>query len=157
MPWWSFLTGAGAKEEERPDYYREGLELAAEERYHEALTSLRLALRERPGDVATLEQMAIVYTRMGMTDEAIKMYQRALEKDPGSAGAHYGIAFLYLNRGRDTEAAVHLDAFLRSGADIPGSEKHASHARETLERLRSKDAGTPSGEAEEQAPAPDAG
>ena len=65
MPWWSFLTGGGGREEGRPDYYREGLELALEERYHEALTSLRLALRERPGDVATLEQMAIVYTRMG--------------------------------------------------------------------------------------------
>jgi len=154
MPWWSFLTGASGKEEDRPDYYREGLELAQEERYHEALTSLRLALREHPGDVATLEQMAIVYTRMGMTDEAIKMYQRALEKDPESAGAHYGIAFLYLNRGRDTEAAVHLDAFLRSGAELPGSEKHASHARETLERLRSKD----TEEAPpEQTPSPDAG
>jgi tetratricopeptide (TPR) repeat protein len=138
MPWWSFLTGAGGREEVRPDYYREGLELASEERYHEALTSLRLALRERPGDVATLEQMAIVYTRMGMTDEAIKMYQRALEKDPDSAGAHYGIAFLYLNRGRDAEAALHLNTFLRSGADIPGSEQHASHARETLERLLEK-------------------
>jgi tetratricopeptide (TPR) repeat protein len=154
MPWWSFLTGASGKEEDRPDYYREGLELAQEERYHEALTSLRLALREHPGDVATLEQMAIVYTRMGMTDEAIKMYQRALEKDPESAGAHYGIAFLYLNRGRDTEAAVHLDAFLRSGAELPGSEKHASHARETLERLRSKDTEEA---APEQTPSPDAG
>jgi tetratricopeptide (TPR) repeat protein len=136
MPWWSFLTGAGGKEVGKPDYYREGLELAAEERYHEALTSLRLALREHPGDVATLEQMAIVYTRMGMTDEAIKMYQRALEKEPDSAGAHYGIAFLYLNRGREPDAALHLEAFLRSGADLPGSEKHASHARETLERIR---------------------
>ena len=154
MPWWSFLTGASGKEEDRPDYYREGLELAQEERYHEALTSLRLALREHPGDVATLEQMAIVYTRMGMTDEAIKMYQRALEKDPESAGAHYGIAFPYLNRGRDTEAAVHLDAFLRSGAELPGSEKHASHARETLERLRSKDTEEA---APEQTPSPDAG
>lgn len=136
MPWWSFLTGGGGKEHEKPDYYREGLELASEERYHEALTSLRLALREHPGDVATLEQMAIVYTRMGMTDEAIKMYQRALEKDPDSAGAHYGIAFLYLNRGRETEAALHLDSFLRSGADLPGSERHASHARQTLDRIR---------------------
>lgn len=139
MPWWSFLTGSEGKDHEKPDYYREGLELAAEERYHEALTSLRLALRERPGDVSTLEQMAIVYTRMGMTDEAIKMYQRALEKDQGSAGAHYGIAFLYLNRGREAEAASHLDAFLRSSTDIPGSEKHVRHARETLERLRAEE------------------
>ena len=28
MPWWSFLTGGSGREEDRPDYYREGLELA---------------------------------------------------------------------------------------------------------------------------------
>ena len=39
----------------------------------------------RQGDArlaAVLEQMGIVYTRMGVTEEAIKMYRRALEKDP---------------------------------------------------------------------------
>ena len=120
----------------KPDYYREGLDLAGQERFHEALTSLRLALRERPGDVATLEQMAVVYTRMGMTDEAIKMYQRALEKKPCSAGAHYGIAFLYLNRGRATETAFHLEEFLRVGDTIPDSDRHVEHARATLAELQ---------------------
>jgi len=120
----------------KPDYYQEGLDLAGQERYHEALTSLRLALRERPGDVATLEQMAIVYTRMGMTDEAIKMYQRALEKKPRSAGAHYGIAFLYLNRGRSTEAVFHLEEFLRVGEAIPDSDRYVEHARATLAELQ---------------------
>ncbi|MDT8435826.1 MAG: tetratricopeptide repeat protein [Gemmatimonadota bacterium] len=136
MPWWSFLTGGRETDEVRPDYYAEGVQLANEERFHEALTSLRLALRERPGDVATLEQMAIVYTRMGMTDEAIKMYQRALEKDTDSAGAHYGIAFLYLSRGRGTDAMDHLEAFLRVGVGIPGSERHVEHAKRTLAELR---------------------
>jgi len=136
VPWWSFLTGGKDRDEEKPDFYAEGLQLAAEERFHEALTSLRLALRERPGDVATLEQMAVVYTRMGMTDEAIKMYRRALERDPRSAGAHYGIAFLYLNRGLETEAADHLEEFLRVGRGIPGSERHVEHARGTLAELR---------------------
>lgn len=136
MPWWSFLTGGKERDEEKPDFYAEGLQLAAEERFHEALTSLRLALRERPGDVSTLEQMAVVYTRMGMTDEAIKMYRRALERDPSSAGAHYGIAFLYLNRGLETEAADHLEEFLRVGRGIPGSERHVEHARRTLDELR---------------------
>ena len=70
--------GSRDRDEGKPDYYQEGLDLAGQERFHEALTSLRLALRERPGDVATLEQIVVVYTRMGMTDEAIKMYQRAL-------------------------------------------------------------------------------
>lgn len=141
MPWWSFLTGGGGKDQARPDYYTEGLELAGEERYHEALTSLRLALRERPGDVATLEQMAIVYTRMGMSDEAVKMYQRALEKDSDSAGAHYGLAFLHLSRGQESEAAAHLESFLRVSDAVPDSEKHVLHARETLRELRASGGG----------------
>ncbi len=136
MPWWSFLMASRERDEEKPDYYQEGLDLAGQERFHEALTSLRLALRERPGDVATLEQMAVVYTRMGMTDEAIKMYQRALEKKPRSAGAHYGIAFLYLNRGRATETAFHLEEFLRVGDTIPDSDRHVEHARATLAELQ---------------------
>jgi len=136
VPWWSFLTASRARDPGKPDYYQEGLDLAGQERFHEALTSLRLALRERPGDVATLEQMAVVYTRMGMTDEAIKMYQRALEKKPRSAGAHYGIAFLYLNRGRVTETAFHLEEFLRVGEAIPDSDRHVEHARATLAELK---------------------
>jgi tetratricopeptide (TPR) repeat protein len=136
VPWWSFLTTQRDRNEDTPDYYLEGLDLARQERFHEALTSLRLALRERPGDVATLEQMAVVYTKMGMTDEAIKMYQRALEKNPRSAGAHYGLAFLYLNRGRSAEAAHHLEEFLAGGPDTAGAERHVQHARETLQELR---------------------
>jgi Flp pilus assembly protein TadD len=58
--------------DERVDYYREGLELLGVGKYHEALTSFRLALREAPRDHAVLQQMAIAYTRIGMTDEALK-------------------------------------------------------------------------------------
>ena len=39
---------------------------------------------------------------------------RALEKDPSSAGAHYGIAFLLLNKGRGDEAAVRMGEHLRA-------------------------------------------
>lgn len=138
MPWWSFLTASRERDDDSPDYYLEGLDLARQERFHEALTSLRLALRERPGDVATLEQMAVVYTKMGMTEEAIKMYQRALEKKPRSAGAHYGLAFLYLNRSRAAEAAHHLEEFLAASSDMPEAERHVLHARETLAELRSE-------------------
>ena len=136
MSIWDFLGGGRNTTEEQPDYYSEGLELASQERFHEALTSFRLALRERPADVAVLEQMGIVYTRMGVGDEAIKMYRRALEKDPSSAGAHYGIAFLLLNKGRGDEAVEHLERFLETGDDLPGTDRHLRHARETLDGLR---------------------
>ncbi|MFW6085328.1 MAG: tetratricopeptide repeat protein [Gemmatimonadota bacterium] len=142
MSIWDFLGRGGNTTEEQPDYYTEGLELASKERFHEALTSFRLALRERPADVAVLEQMGIVYTRMGVADEAIKMYRRALEKDPTSAGAHYGIAFLLLNKGRGDEAVEHLERFLETGDALPGTDRHVRHARETLDGLRAEGEGT---------------
>jgi len=124
-------------DEQSPDYYAEGVQLARNERYHEALTSFRLALRERPDDVAALEQMAVVYTRIGMTDEAIKTYRRTLQKHPESPGANYGIAYLLLNRGRREEAADHLRTFLEEASDDEETRRHVEHARETLERLAS--------------------
>jgi tetratricopeptide (TPR) repeat protein len=137
MSIWDFFAGREGTSSENPDYYAEGMELASQERFHEALTSFRLSLRECPTDVATLEQMAIVYTRMGVTDEAVKMYQRALEKDPTSAGAHYGIAFLLLNKGSGDEAVAHLERFLETGGGLAGTGRHVEHARQTLDELRS--------------------
>lgn len=135
MSWWKFWErddDGGS-----PDYYAEGVALTRQERYHEALTSFRLALRERPGDAAAMEQMAVVYTRMGMTDEAVKMYRRALDEAPDSPSAHYGLGFLLLNRGRREEAVRHLRIFLSAPAEARGSEEHVEHARETLRKLES--------------------
>ncbi|HKK28188.1 MAG TPA: tetratricopeptide repeat protein [Gemmatimonadota bacterium] len=142
MSWWRFWERDERDDERPPDYYAEGVDLTRQERYHEALTSFRLALRERPDDLATLEQMAVVYTRIGMTDEALKTYGRVLERESGRPAAHYGAGFLLLNRGREEEAVEHLEAFLRQQPDTPDAERHVRHARDTLERLRSSpDAG----------------
>lgn len=136
MPWWKFWED---REEERagPDFYEEGVALASEERYHEALTSFRLALRERPDDPAVLEQMAVVYTQIGVTEEAVKLYRRALEVRESPA-AHYGIAFLLLHRGVRDEAVRHLRAFLDAAPSGAEAEQHVRHARRTLERLEAE-------------------
>ena len=131
----SFFAGTAKETEEKPDYYEEGLSLARTERYHEALTSLRLALRERPGDVATLEQMGVVYTRMGMAEDAVKMYQRALEKDISSPASHYGLGFLFLTQGNDEKAEEHLDIFLGLPGITAGPD-HVQHAKNALAGLR---------------------
>lgn len=138
MNWWKFWQEEGG-DGESTDYFAEGVALVRQERYHEALTSFRLALRERPEAAAPLEQMGVVYTRIGMTDEALKAYRKALDREPESAGAHYGLGFLLLNRGRDEEAEAHLEAFLEQAPDDRKAEEHVEHARETLERLRQKD------------------
>lgn len=117
------------------DYYREGVDLLNAGRYHEALTSFRLALRETPGDVAIMQQIAIAHTRIGMTDEAIRTYQAVIARDPKEAGAHYGLAFLLLREGRRDEGATHLRRFLEEAPEREEAQRHVEHARATLDRL----------------------
>jgi Flp pilus assembly protein TadD len=131
MGFWNKLF----KQDEKVDYYHEGLELLRASKYHEALTSFRLALRDTPNDVAVLQQIAIAYTRIGMTDEAVRTYRTVLAREPGAAGAHYGLAFLMLREGRSDDARSHLDAFLAAPPDGPEAEAHIEHARATLAQL----------------------
>lgn len=125
----------GNEEQDRVDYYEEGLQLMKVGKYHEALTSFRLALREDPRDATVLQQIAITYTRIGMTDEAIKTYRSVLEKDAAASGAHYGIAFLLLKDGRPAEAMDHLRSFLNNPPSGTDAQRHVAHARETLAQL----------------------
>jgi tetratricopeptide (TPR) repeat protein len=143
MAFWKRLFSDG-QADERVDYYREGLELLQAGKFHEALTSLRLALRDAPGDAAVLQQIAIAQTRIGTTDEAIRTYRQVLERDPHAVGAHYGLAFLLLRDGRRDEAVEHLRAFLAAPPGSADAEQHISHARETLATLT----GAPKEEAE---------
>ncbi len=125
----------GGDDNEAVDYYEEGMELLADGKFHEALTSLRLALKENPGDPVVLQQIAISYTRIGMTDEAAKTYRHVLQKDPNASGAHYGLAFLLIRSGQTKEAIPHLEAFLSNPPDGPSAAEHVSHAHSTLNQL----------------------
>ncbi len=118
------------------DYYEEGLALSRQGKFHEALTSLRLALKESPGDPVILQQIAIAYTRIGMEQEAVKTYRHVLSKSPDEPGAHYGLAFLLLREGSRGEAIGHLEAFLARSPDGESAQEHVEHARKTLDELR---------------------
>lgn len=134
MAFWKKLFGDD--DPRRVDYYREGEELLRDGKFHEALTSFRLALKEAPGDTVVLQQIAICYTRIGMTEEAAKTYRHVLQKDPSASGAHYGLAFILLRGGQDEEAIRHLEAFLAHAPNDPTAGDFVSHARATLARLR---------------------
>jgi Flp pilus assembly protein TadD len=136
MSWWkNIVSGRSDPSSENTDYYREGTELLRVEKFHEALTSFRLALRETPNDTDVLQQIAVAYTRIGMTDEAVRTYRRVLEMKPTASGAHYGLAFLLLQRGGRSEAVTHLRAFLENPPEISEAERHISHARATLAEM----------------------
>jgi Flp pilus assembly protein TadD len=134
MAWWNKIFGSSGGSG-RVDYYEEGLDLLSEGKYHEALTSFRLALKESPGDTVVLQQIAIAYTRIGMSEEAIKTYRHVLQKEPGAAGAHYGLAYLLLRSGNDDEACTHLRAFLDHAPNGADAGEHIAHARATLVSL----------------------
>jgi Flp pilus assembly protein TadD len=131
----SFWNRLFKQDDDSVDYYGEGLELLRSGKYHEALTSFRLAQRAAPDDPAVAQQIAITYTRIGMTDEAIRMYRSVLARDGTSAGAHYGLAFLLLRDGRPDDARRHLDAFLASPPAGDDAAAHIAHARQTLAEL----------------------
>ena len=136
MSWISkLINGRSGPAEKDPDYYEEGTVLLRQEKYHEALTSFRLALREAPNDPDVLQQIAVTYTRIGMTDEAVRTYRRVLELKPHASGAHYGLAFLLRNDGNTDEAVAHLRAFLARPPQTPGAQPHVAHARQTLAEL----------------------
>lgn len=137
MSWLKNLLNADA-ERENVDYYQEGLDLLGVGKYHEAVTSFRLALREMPADPAILQQIAIAYTRIGMTGEAIKVYRGVLERNPRAVGAHYGLAFLMLREGQEQKAVEHLESFLAAPPDSPEAGEHVAHARDALAELTRK-------------------
>ena len=119
MSWWSRLFGGKSPREIKPqrlDYLSEALVLERQGDYDAALTSYRLALRDKPNDHRVLQNMAIAFSKTGQHEEAIRCYRRALELDPKLSGAHYGLAFLLLKSG-DAEGAIeHLEAFLATAA-----------------------------------------
>ena len=140
MTIWNKLFGGD--DPGRVDYYREGVGLLQDGKFHEALTSFRLALKESPGDAVVLQHIAICYTRIGMTDEAAKTYKHVLQKNPSAAGAHYGLAFILLRSGEVREGAEHLEAFLANPPEGPDAEDHIHHARRALAELRGESHGS---------------
>lgn len=138
MSWWSRLTGGRSETEARGrvDYLREALDLERQGDYDAALTSYRLALRDRPNDQRVLQNMAIAFSRTGQAEEAIRCYRRALELDPSLSGAHYGLAFLLIKRGDADEAGEHLTRFLEQPPQSQDSQRWVAHARQVLAELR---------------------
>jgi tetratricopeptide (TPR) repeat protein len=138
MSWLSRLFGSRSESELKPqrvDYLKEALLLERQGDYEAALTSYRLALREKPDDHRVLQNMAIAYSRTNRQDDAARCYRRALEIKPDLAGAHYGLGFLLLKRGETEQAVRHLQAFLASPPKGGEAEQWIEHAKAAMESV----------------------
>lgn len=157
MTWWRRLVGGSSGRDPRhTDFLAEALDLESRGDYANALTSYRLALRERPDDLGVLQNIAIAFSKTGQPEEAIRTYRRALQLDPEAPGSHYGLAFLLLKRGENESAAMHLESFLRFSTEQDAtSARFRAHAEQTLAQLQGapddsdgqyQDPSSPSGE-----------
>ena len=138
MTWWRRLVGGTSGRDGRPtDFLAEALDLESRGDFANALTSYRLALRERPDDLRVLQNIAIAFSKTRQPEEAIRTYRRALQLAPDLAGAHYGLAFLLLKRGDTAHAGIHLEAYLRNSSDSDAAaSKFRAHALKTLDELK---------------------
>lgn len=142
MSWLSRLFGGRSEQELKPqrlDYLNEALALERSGDFDAAITSYRLALRAKPDDTKVLQNLAIALTRVNRFEEAIKCYRQALNVKPTLSGPHYGLAFLHIRRGEREAAIEHLEAFLAAPPASGEPERWIEHARETLEKLQSRD------------------
>jgi tetratricopeptide (TPR) repeat protein len=145
MSFWDRLTGGKPKpvHRENLDYLNEALALERQGDYDAALTSYRLALRQKPNNHKVLQNMAIAYSKLGLLDEAVRCYRRALAIEPKLSGAHYGLAFLLLRRGEVSDAAFHLEAFLMDPPRSAEAERWVKHAQKTLDEMKGSDSSPP--------------
>jgi Flp pilus assembly protein TadD len=147
MSFWDRLFGGRsdtAQDRQRLDYLNEALILERQGDFDAAVTSYRLALRERPDDIKVLQNLAIALSKIGRVEEAIRAYRKALEIDPTQSGAHYGVAFLLIKRGEGAFAVKHLRAFLAHPPSGPDAERWVAHAQATLDSLLTPDSTQPS-------------
>lgn len=147
MSFWDRLFGGrtdALQDRKRLDYLNEALVLERQGDFDAAVTSYRLALRERPDDLKALQNLAIALSRIGRVEEAVRAYRKALEIDPSQAGAHYGLAFLLIKRGDPQFAIKHLRAFLAHPPSGPDAERWVAHAQQTLDQLQATDSTPPS-------------
>jgi len=139
MSWISRLFGGRSEQELKPqrlDYLNEALALERQGDLDAAITSYKLALRDRPNDTKILQNMAIAFTKTHRPEEAIRYYRHALDINPDLSGANYGMAFLLLKRGDRMGAEKHLEAFLAKPPQGAESERWIKHAEDTLASMR---------------------
>ena len=92
--------------------------LISEKRYGEA-HELTLALLEKsPGDVELLTNNGVLASKLGLPDEAISSWQKALTRDPKQVTLHLYLANQYQSASRFSDAIPHYVFFLDSVAKV---------------------------------------
>jgi len=113
---------ADALQQSGGDWYQKGLDLAAQNRYGEAVEAYNRALVDKPNDADLWLYKGFALGELGRWDEAISAYDQAITIQPRSADAFFNRAGVYARKGnksaalKDLTKAITLDDSNKSSA-----------------------------------------
>jgi tetratricopeptide (TPR) repeat protein len=82
----------------------QGKQRLDQQRYDEAVTVYREAVRRDPGDAVAQYGLGVAYSRTGADAQAIAAYREAIRLQPDNVDAYYGLGVVSERQGRDDEA-----------------------------------------------------
>lgn len=89
---------------DKEDLYDEGLDLAFDGKFREAVDKYRAALEIDPGYVDAVHALAMAHKELGDLDEAIEVGKRLCELAPDDILAHTSLSQFYQMKGMIAEA-----------------------------------------------------
>src|SRR5271170_1642754 len=90
------------------NYYELGLKALDEKRYQEAVDNFINAIAAEPKDYSLHFNLALAYSLMGKSAEAIPEYKKTLEIKPGLYQAELNLGISLLREKQPAEAVVYL-------------------------------------------------
>ncbi|MBI4395488.1 MAG: tetratricopeptide repeat protein [Elusimicrobia bacterium] len=114
------------------DLLKQGIRLANEAKYDQALEKLRAAVSRKESDASAHVALGMVSLQLKNYDEARKALEKASELDPASPTAHYGLAMLYEKFNEGERARASWKKFIEASNDPKLREMAERH----LDRLK---------------------
>ncbi len=88
----------------KEDFYNQGMELFAEEKFDEATDAYLRALEEDPTYADALHALAMTYSHQEKIDQAIEVGKRLIEATPDDELAYTSLSIFYQQKGLIAEA-----------------------------------------------------
>ena len=94
------------------------IKLYQSRKFDEAETEVQNLLKHFPEDITCLNVLGDVLDRKGQTEEAIKMYQKALQINENSAETHFNMGSILHRLGRSNEARISYEKAISIKSDF---------------------------------------
>lgn len=101
--------------------------LARQGDWNDAVGEWLHVLALRPPDLDARNNLGVTYAHLSKDDAAELEFRKALQVNPDSAAAHFGLAMLNLQRGNHQDAQAELREVVRINPDYPNAKTLLQH------------------------------